>query len=109
MSLEDKIERLASSVEQLQTVVAAQTTLITRLRDELKPKLLGRGAVAEMLGISPANLRMHLSRKSKLGETLVQLARRGMDGRQAWSPSDIAAHCRPWLGRGDEANDEASP
>jgi hypothetical protein len=107
VSLEEEQRATRDEVKALAAAVAGLAAAIAKLGDEVTPKLLNRRAIGAMLGITQENLRTHLSRKnadgelSPLGKTLLRLAIVGPNGRQAWRPSDIAAHCRPWLGRGE--------
>lgn len=110
MSLEDTLREIVRA--ELRTALAVQRSEMEaelgKLRAAMSPRMLNRAALAEMLGTTPANLRTHLARRSKLGAKLLELAVVGLNGRQAWRPGDITAHCRPWLGRGAvEADDES--
>jgi hypothetical protein len=100
LSLEERIERLTSTVETLQTLVMDLITEQRQTRAEVKPKILRRADVAAMFGLTPEALRMALSRaksgKGKLGVALLAIAR-NVGGVQCWFPSDIAAHCTRWI------------
>jgi hypothetical protein len=112
VTIEDKLDRILVVIDELKMEQQAYAAELDKLRAAMSPKLLDRAAIAKLLGKTPNNLRMALSRgargKSPLGEMLLRLAVVGLDGRQAWRPSDIEAHCRPWLGREDQAGDGAN-
>lgn len=105
MSLEEQIAKLTATVETLQSMVVDLSAELRKTREEVRPKLLRRPQLAEMLGLSPEGLRKTLSRgksgESILGAKLLELAF-SFGGEQCWRPSDIAAHCTRWTKGGGE-------